>query len=107
MKLDTKLVMVVLPAHMMVDLARFKKLTGAKTLRLATEKEFAGVFPGCEVGAMPPFGNLYNTPVCVDKDLTQDEFIVFNAGTHRDTIKMKYKDFEKLVKPKIAQFAKL
>lgn len=106
-KMDAKFIMVVLPAHFMVDMARFKKLTGAKKVRLATEKEFEGLFPGCEIGAMPPFGNLYNIPVGVDKSLTQDELIVFNAGTHKDTIKMKYKDFEKLVQPKIGPFAQI
>lgn len=106
-KVDTKMVMFVLPAHLMIDLPRLKRLTGAKELRLATEEEFAGLFPGCEIGAMPPFGNLWNVPVCVDKNLTENEFIVFNAGTHKDTIRMKYKDFEKLVKPKVAEFAQM
>lgn len=104
-KVDDKLVIFVMPSNLLIDFPRLKKLTGAKVLRLAPEKEFEKLFPGCDVGAMPPFGNLYNVPVCVDKSLISDEYIVFNAGTHKDTIKMKYKDFEKLVKPKIAQFA--
>lgn len=106
-KVDDKMVMFVMPSNLMIDMPKLKKLTGAKALRLATEEEFASLFPGCEIGAMPPFGNLYNIPVCVDKSLTADEFIVFNAGTHTDTIKVKYKDFEKLVKPKVAEFAQL
>lgn len=106
-KVDDKMVMFVLPSNLMIDMPRLKKLTGAKVLRLSTEEEFANLFPGCEIGAMPPFGNLYNVPVCVDKSLTADEFIVFNAGTHTDTIKVKYKDFEKLVKPKVAEFGQL
>lgn len=106
-KVDTKMVIFVLPAHLLIDMPRLNKLTGARELRLATEEEFANLFPGCEIGAMPPFGNLYNVPVCVDKSLTADEFIVFNAGSHTDTIKMKYKDFEKLVKPKVAEFAQM
>lgn len=106
-KVDDKLVIFVIPASLLIDMPRLKKLTGAKVLRLATEKEFAALFPGCDIGAMPPFGNLYNVPVCVDKSLTEDEYIVFNAGTHKDTVKMKYKDFEKLVKPKMAGFAQM
>lgn len=107
LKMDTRFIMVVLPAHIKVNLARFKKLTGAKSVRLATEKEFGKLFPGCDIGAMPPFGNLYNIPVGVDKNLTKDEHIVFNAGTHKDTITMKYKDFEKLVQPKVGPFGKI
>lgn len=106
-KVDDKMVMFVLPANLMIDMSRLKKLTGAKVLRLATEEEFTNLFPACEIGAMPPFGNLYNVPVCVDKSLTADEFIVFNAGTHTDTIRMKYADFEKLVKPKVAEFRQM
>lgn len=106
-KVDDKMVIFVMPSNLLIDMPRLKKLTGAKVLRLATEEEFGNLFPGCEIGAMPPFGNLYNVPVCVDKSLTADEFIVFNAGTHKDTVKIKYKDFEKLVKPKVAEFAQL
>jgi Ala-tRNA(Pro) deacylase len=72
---------------------------------LATEKEFAALFPDSELGAMPPFGNLYNLPVYVDTSLTEDEEIVFNAGTHVDTIRIKYKDFVKLVQPKVIEAA--
>jgi Ala-tRNA(Pro) deacylase len=72
---------------------------------LATEKEFASLFPDSELGAMPPFGNLYNLPVYVDKSLSEDEEIVFNAGTHVDTIRIKYKDFVQVVRPKIVDAA--
>lgn len=106
-KVDSKMVLFVMPSNLVIDMPKLKKMTGAKDLRLATEKEFADLFPDCEIGAMSPFGNIYNIPVCVDKSLIMDEYIVFNAGTHKDTIKMKYKDFEKLVNPKIAPFAKL
>ena len=106
-RVDAKMVIFVMPAHLMINMPRLKKLTGAKVLRLATEKEFKDLFPGCEIGAMPPFGNLYGLPVCVDKSLANDEYIVFNAGTHKDTIKLKYKDFAKLVLPKVAPFANL
>jgi len=106
-RVDAKMVIFVMPAHMLINMPRLKKMTGAKILRLATEKEFKDLFPGCDIGAMPPFGNLYGLPVCADKTLTEDKYIVFNAGSHKDTIKMKYNDFAKLVQPKVAPFAQL
>ena len=69
------------------------------------ENEFAGRFPGCEIGAMPPFGNLYDMAVYVDRTLAEDEKIAFNAGSHSELIQLPYKDFERLVKPKILDFA--
>lgn len=94
----------VLPASYHVDLKKMSALVG-KPVRLATEQEFIGLFPDCELGAMPPFGNMYHLPVYVDVSLEADEEIVFNAGTHRDAIRMKYADFARLVKPTVAQFA--
>src|SRR3989304_5104016 len=102
---DGKMVMLALPAPYRVDLAKAAAVLGAKEVRLAREEEFAAAFPDCEVGAMPPFGNLYDVPVYVDKALVEDDTIVFNAGTHTDTISMKYADFERLVKPRVAEFA--
>ncbi len=96
----------VVTAVQQVDLKLLSEVTGAPTT-LAEEKELAELFPGCELGAMPPFGNLYNLPVYVDTLLKEDEHIVFNAGTHVDTIKMAYSDFEKCVKPKVASFGKM
>jgi Ala-tRNA(Pro) deacylase len=72
---------------------------------LATEQEFSSLFPDCELGAMPPFGSLYNLPVYVDESLAADEAIVFNAGTHRDAIRMRYDDFVRLAKPRVCSFA--
>ena len=103
---DGKLSMLVLPAPARVDVDRAAASLGAKELRLAHEDEFADRFPGCEVGAMPPFGNIYDLPVFVDKSLAEDETIVFEAGTHTDTMSMKYADFERLVKPQAAEFAR-
>jgi Ala-tRNA(Pro) deacylase len=103
---DGKLSMLVLPAPARVDLDRAAASLGAKEVRLAHEDEFADRFPGCEVGAMPPFGNIYDLPVFVDKSLAEDETIVFEAGTHTDTMSMKYADFERLVKPQAAEFAR-
>ena len=105
-KIDKKFVMLVLQAHLKINIPKLKKQTGAKVLRLATEKEFGKLFPGCGIGAMPPFGNLYNVPVGVDKNMTENKVIVVNAGTHKDTILLKYADFEKLVKPKVFGFSK-
>ena len=76
-----------------------------KSVRLATEQEFSSLFPDCEVGAMPPFGSLYDLPVYVDESLATDEAIVFNAGTHRDAIRMGYDDFVRLAKPRVFSFA--
>jgi Ala-tRNA(Pro) deacylase len=104
-KADDRFVLAVLPAPRKVDEERFGKLIGAKEVRMAHESEFASLFPGCELGAMPPFGNLYGVDVYVDRSLTADEEIVFNAGNHAEAIRMKYKDFERLVSPKVGDLA--
>lgn len=104
-KLDNTMGMAVLPANHRVDFDMLKELTGAEFILLATENEFKSLFPGCDPGAMPPFGNLYNMPVYVSEALTKDEEIVFNAGSHTELIKMNYKDFEKLVQPKVMEFS--
>ncbi len=101
-----KLAMFVLPAPARVDLERVAAVLGVKKARLANEEQFADRFPGCEIGAMPPFGNLYDLPVYVDKSLAEDETIVFEAGTHTDTMSMKYADYERLAQPKAAEFAR-
>ncbi len=98
-------VMLVIPAPYRVDLERVRSALGKTDLVLATEDEFKGLFPQCEAGAMPPFGNLYDLPVYVDRTLTRDEAIVFNAGTHTQTVKMKYADFARLVQPKVVAVA--
>jgi Ala-tRNA(Pro) deacylase len=102
---DGKIVMLAVPAPKHVSLTKAAEATGAKEVRLAHEDEFAAAFPDCEVGAMPPFGNLYGLPVYADAQLAQDETIVFNAGTHEDTVHMKYADFESLVKPSRASLS--
>ncbi len=102
---DGMLVMLVLPAPCRVDLVRLKEALGAGAVRLAREEEFAHLFPDCEIGAMPPFGNLYGVPVYVDAALARDAFIVFNAGTHRETMTIAYADFERLAHPRVADFA--
>jgi len=103
-KLDGKLAMAVLPADQKVDFQLLKEATGAKQVELAREPEFKDQFPDCEVGAMPPFGNLYNMDVYVEEALSWDDEIGFNAGTHTEIFKLAYKDFENLVHPKVAHF---
>lgn len=97
-------VMAVLPATRKVDLERARQVVGNPNLRLAEESEFAELFPGCELGAMAPFGNLYDVPVIVDQTLREDERVTFEAGTHVDTIRMAYTDFERLAEPAVADF---
>ena len=104
-KLDKGVAMAVVPASYKVDLDRLKNAAGAKKVSLASEQEFRGMFPECELGAMPPFGNLYGVDVFVDESLTKDEQIAFNAGSHTELIKMSYQDFERLAKPRVAKFA--
>ncbi len=99
--LDGRPALAVLPADRKVDLERLRRATGATTIELTNEREFTADFPGCEVGAMPPFGNLYGLEVFVDPHLAADPEIAFNAGTHTELIRMSYKDFERLVKPKL------
>ncbi len=106
-KLDGKMTLSVLPASYKVDFNLLKKNSGASKAELASENEFTELFPECEVGAMPPFGNLYGMDVYVAKTLTEDDEIAFNAGTHTELVKLSYKDFEQLVKPKIARFSRL
>jgi Ala-tRNA(Pro) deacylase len=96
--------MAVLPAPYHVALERLGKAAGGTGLCLATEAECARLFPGCEPGAMPPFGNLYGISVWVDESLTRDDEIAFNAGNHEQTVHMKYADFARLVQPRIASF---
>ena len=103
---DGSLYLLALPATHRVDLTEVERVVGRAPVRLAREEEFAAALPDCEVGAMPPFGNLYGLPVYVDKALAEDDVIVFQAGTHTDTISMAYADFERLVKPTVGRFAR-
>ena len=96
--------MVVLSADRQVDLKKVGKAIG-KTASLDREEEFKSLFPDCATGAMPPFGNLYGLPTYVDERLAQEEYIVFEAGTHTDAIKMSYRDYEKIVKPRVEDLA--
>jgi len=102
---DSTLIELVIPASYQVDLNKLQSILGARDTRLAHESEFANVFPDCEVGAMPPFGNHYGIAVYVDKRLTEEETIVFPVGTHTDTMSLKYADFERLVHPGVIECA--
>jgi Ala-tRNA(Pro) deacylase len=105
MKIDGELAMAVLPASVNVDPSQLRTAAGAKSAELASEEEFQDRFPDCETGAMPPFGNLYGMPVFADESLTRDKEIAFNAGSHRELVRLSWEDFERLVKPKVTVFA--
>ena len=104
--IDDALAMVVLPASLHVDLNLLRDVTGAKSVTIAAEKDFEHCFPGCELGAMPPFGNLYDMTVYVDEALTADKEIAFNAGSHFELIRMAYEDFARMVKPVVVRVAR-
>ena len=98
--------MAVLPADCSADLRELRDILGQSHLRLATEEELAVLFNDSELGAMPPFGNLYGMPVYVDDSLCGEELIAFSAGTHRDAVHMRFHDFQKLVQPNIVRFSR-
>jgi len=102
---DGQMTMLVLPASARVDLRKAAELLGVDKVRLATETEFSQRFPDCRVGAMPPFGNLYELPVYVDRALTEHAEIVFRVGTYTETMKIAYADFERLVQPQVGDFS--
>jgi len=104
-KINGDLAMAVLPASSKLNLKRLREASGARKVELAEEREFQDRFIGCALGAMPPFGNLYDMPVYVDQSLSRDEKIAFNACSHTELVQLSYKDFERLVKPKIAPIA--
>lgn len=106
-KIDGEMAMAVLPASYKISFDELKNALGTDKVRLAYEQEFMDTFPDCEVGAMPPFGNLYGMEVYVAESLSGDEEIAFNACSHTELIKMNFKDFQQLVKPKIFKFSKI
>jgi Ala-tRNA(Pro) deacylase len=104
---DGKYVMATIPAPHKLNLRSLKELLKAKEVRFATEQELESLFPECEVGAMPPFGNLYNMPVIASSALKDRPEIVFNACSHTEVIKIAYADFERLVQPKVGDISAL
>ena len=105
-KADDRQILAVLPAIHLIDTDKLKKILKCKALKIAREKDIEKAIPDYTPGAMPPFGNLFGLDTYADKILTEAVEIVFNGGTHKDTVKMKFSDFEKLAKPKIAEFGK-
>ena len=103
--LDGKMAMVVLPASRQLDFVLLRKQTEAREVELASEKEFADLFPECEIGAMPPFGNLYGMDVYVSEELEDDDEIAFNAGAHTELLRLSYESYKKLVHPKVAKLS--
>jgi len=104
-RLDGKTAMAVLPASRRIDMELLRTAAKAKSAELASEQEFRDLFPGCSLGAMPPFGNLYGMDVFADTALAADEEIAFNAGSHTELFRMEYKSFAELVKPVLAKIA--
>jgi len=104
-KIDGEIAMAVLPASYQVDFAQLRDVIGAGVVELAKEAEFRDHFPQCELGAMPPFGNLYGIPVYVARSLAEEDTIAFNAGSHRELLRLSYKDYERLVKPTVLKFS--
>lgn len=104
-KADGEYVMCVLTAACKIDLGTLKRQLGAKSIELAEEKEMAKLFDDCELGAEPPFGNLYDIPTIIDKALEDDEHITFQAGSHKKAIRMSMADYRKMVEPKVLDFS--
>jgi Ala-tRNA(Pro) deacylase len=104
-KVDGALAMAVVPASRHVDLGMLKSAAEANSVQLASEADFKERFSDCETGAMPPFGNLYHMRVIADESLARDKEIAFNAGTHRELVRLGWEDFERLVQPKIAKIS--
>jgi Ala-tRNA(Pro) deacylase len=104
-KIDGKLAMAVVPGSRHLDLQAMEEELGAHEVRLVSEEEFKNVFPDCEVGAMPPFGTLYGLSVYIDSKLTDDSEIAFNAGSHRELMRMQFADYERLEHPRILRIA--
>ena len=96
--------MVVLPADRKLDLRKLRNFLN-EPVSLQSEAEFAPTFPDCEKGAMPPFGNLYGIATYVDQHLAKEDYIVFEAGTYTDAIRISYADYGRAVNPQVADLA--
>ena len=103
-KADDKYLMCVLPAPLKIDFDALKRQLGTKSVALADEKEIADIFPDCDLGAEPPFGNLYQLPTIIDKSLTRDDHIKFQGGTHERAVTMSMEDYKRLVNPTVLDF---
>jgi len=105
-KIDGRMAMAVVPASHQIDFDRLREVAGAESAELASEEEFKDYFPACDVGAMPPFGNLYDLPVYCANALSEDLEIAFSAGSHSELIRLAFADYEQLVQPEVARFSK-
>jgi len=103
-RMDGTIVMVVIPASRKINFDVLRDITGARNIGLVAEAELENLFPDCQIGAMPPFGNLYFLNVYIDKSLTEQDVIIFNAGNHRELIEMRYEDFQRLAHPYVINF---
>lgn len=101
--LDDEPALAVVPATKQIDFAKLRKASGARKASLATENDFDKMFPGCELGAMPPFGCLYDLPTYADRSLEQDEVVAFNAGTHSELIQLTFDDYRQLAEPNVVE----
>jgi Ala-tRNA(Pro) deacylase len=106
-KADGDMAMLVVPAPYRLDFPKVRAMLGAKKISLAAEEDFSELFPDCETGAMPPFGNLYGVPVYADEALAEEQDIVFRVGTHQDSFKIAYAGFARLAQPTVGRFAAL
>ncbi len=103
-ELDGQIAMAVLPADRKIVLQDLRDVTGSDQVGFVSERQFKKMFPDCEIGATPPFGNLYGMEVYAAESLSENYNIAFNAGTHTEVIKMAYRDFERLVQPHVLNF---
>ena len=103
---DNRYCMAVVPATCRIDIEKFKEFLSAKTVKLANEEELSALCPNCEIGAMPPFGEMFDLPVYISSLLTFDHVITFNGGTHEDAIRMPYRDYDDVVKPRVFDFTR-
>jgi Ala-tRNA(Pro) deacylase len=104
-KLDGEFALVAVPAPLRINFKELARLASAKKCRLANEQEFQQFFPDCELGAMPPFGNLYQLPTYADIEVTRNENIVINAGTHAEALRLRFADFNRLARPRVGRVA--
>jgi Ala-tRNA(Pro) deacylase len=103
-ELDGQMAMAVLPANRKIVLQDLREVTGSDQVKFVAEEQFRQRFAGCETGAMPPFGNLYGMEVYAAEALMEQDNIAFNAGSHTEVIRMSFRDFERLVQPKVTSF---
>jgi Ala-tRNA(Pro) deacylase len=104
---DGRLVMAVLPASHRLTMSELKAALEVRHLEMLPENELAKLFPDCDLGALPPFGNLYGIEVWVDAVVAESGEIVFTAGTHVDAVRMKYSDYAELAKPHVSRFSEI